>query len=205
MGFRTPPKPTLQHDYYLVIDLEATCCDVNNLPKPQITIPKYETETIEIGAVMADARTFEPVAQFSTFVRPVRHPELTEFCTELTTIQQADLVDAPLFPQALAALTDWAGQFSGYLFCSWGNYDRRQFEQDCHYHRIAYPFRGGHVNLKFQFTEQHQLAEHCHMEAALERTQLPLVGTHHRGIDDARNMVRMLPWVFGNEPLPRSP
>ena len=204
MGVRPPPRPTLQHDYYLVIDLEATCCDLNNLPRPQITIPKYETETIEIGAVMADARTFESVAQFSTFVQPIRNPQLTEFCTQLTTIQQSDVAGAPLFPQALAELISWADNYPRHLFCSWGNYDRRQFEQDCFFHRVDYPFRGGHLNLKFQFTEQHQLSEHCHMEAALKRTALTFIGTHHRGIDDARNMVRMLPWVFGNEPLPRS-
>ena len=35
------------------------------------------------------------------------------------------------------------------------------------------------------------------MAGALRRVGLPLVGTHHRGIDDARNIARLLPWVLG--------
>ena len=34
------------------------------------------------------------------------------------------------------------------------------------------------------------------MGAALRRVGLPLVGTHHRGIDDARNIVRLLRWTL---------
>lgn len=71
----------MQHDNYLVIDLEATCCDSG-------TIPQGEMEMIEIGAVVADARSLQPVDEFGAFVRPVRHPILTEFCTALTSITQ---------------------------------------------------------------------------------------------------------------------
>jgi inhibitor of KinA sporulation pathway (predicted exonuclease) len=35
------------------------------------------------------------------------------------------------------------------------------------------------------------------MAAALRRVGLPLRGTHHRGIDDARNIARLLPWIVG--------
>ena len=47
----------MRYDYYLVIDLEATCCD-------QGTIPAGKMEIIEIGAVMADARSLQPVDDF---------------------------------------------------------------------------------------------------------------------------------------------
>ncbi|MEM6997030.1 MAG: 3'-5' exonuclease, partial [Myxococcota bacterium] len=68
-------------DYYLVIDLEATCDDAG-------AVPKHESEIIEIGAVLADAFTLAPCEEFQTFVRPVRHPTLTEFCVGLTHITQ---------------------------------------------------------------------------------------------------------------------
>jgi len=35
------------------------------------------------------------------------------------------------------------------------------------------------------------------MDGALRRVGLPLVGTHHRGIDDARNIARILPFALG--------
>ena len=39
-----------QYDYYLVLDLEATCCDKG-------TIKRHQMEIIEIGAVMVEAQT----------------------------------------------------------------------------------------------------------------------------------------------------
>ncbi len=37
---------------------------------------------------------------------------------------------------------------------------------------------------------------------ALRRVGLRFEGTPHRGIDDARNIVRLLPYALGVEPLP---
>ena len=105
-------------DHYLVIDLEATCCD-------QGTIRLGETETIEIGSVMADAGSLNPVDEFSIFVRPVRHPVLTEFCTKLTSITQADVDGTAGFRDALTQLIHWANSYPNYVFSSWGEYDRK--------------------------------------------------------------------------------
>src|SRR5690606_20200970 len=79
-------RTNMQHRDYLVIDLEATCDNAG-------AVPKREMEIIEIGAVLVDRTSFEPIAEFQTFVRPVRHPKLTRFCQELTSITQAQ-VDA---------------------------------------------------------------------------------------------------------------
>ena len=35
------------------------------------------------------------------------------------------------------------------------------------------------------------------MTQALRLCRLPLEGTHHRGMDDARNIARTLPWITG--------
>jgi 3'-5' exoribonuclease 1 len=35
----------------------------------------------------------------------------------------------------------------------------------------------------------------------LELTSLPLEGTHHRGIDDARNIAKLLPYILGQKKL----
>jgi inhibitor of KinA sporulation pathway (predicted exonuclease) len=68
-----------QYDYFLVLDLEATCCDRG-------TIKRHEMEIIEIGAVMVGAKTLTIRDEFQTFIKPVRHPVLTEFCKSLTSI-----------------------------------------------------------------------------------------------------------------------
>ena len=126
--------------FYLVIDLEATCDESYKIPKPQ-------TEIIEIGAVLADAATLEPVDEIGIFVRPVVHRQLTPFCTQLTSITQADVDGAPLFPKAIAAL---AAALKGrdFLFCSWGDYDKNQLERDARRHGVSLPLGKEHLNLK---------------------------------------------------------
>ncbi len=181
--------------HYVVIDLEATCSDDNSLPREQ-------TEIIEIGAVLADATTLQPVREFQTFVRPVRHRVLTPFCTQLTTITQ-DLVDtAPRFPEALAALRTFL-QGTEALFCSWGNYDRNQFQRDARFHGVVLPFGERHLNLKEEFSRQREDSGRYGVGAALRVLGLQFEGTAHRGIDDARNITRMLPWILGRAPMPR--
>lgn len=183
----------MKFDYYLVIDLEATCCD-------QGTIRREETEIIEIGAVIADARTLASLDDFTTFIRPIRHPRLTEFCTELTGITQTDVDDAPRFREALVALVDWLAEYPNHLFCSWGDYDRKQLERECRFHKVVYPFPDGHLNLKQQFSDRLGVRKRFGMAGALRKVGLDLQGTHHRGIDDARNIAKLLPYAVGTEP-----
>lgn len=171
--------------YYLIVDVEATCSDDG-------TIPRHEMEIVEIAAVMQNSRTFEVEAEFNTFVRPLRHPELTEFCTRLTRITTQDVSDAPGFPVALDQMEKWMHGFKDSLFCSWGDYDRKQFIQDCEHHRVPYPFAPGHLNLKTEFAQVVGIKKTVGMSKALRHLGMELEGKHHRGLDDARNMARIV-------------
>lgn len=165
----------------LIVDLEATCGG---------GIPRAQTEIIEIGAVLVDRPTLEPVDEFQTFVRPIRHPILTAFCTELTTIRQSDVEHAPRFPEAIANLVRWLDGRRP-LFASWGDYDWNQLARDAAHHRIALPFGKEHLNLKRAFSERLGVTKRFGMGQALRHVGLRLDGTHHRGIDDARNIARL--------------
>jgi len=171
----------MESECYLVVDFESTCDDAGAVPRP-------ESEIIEIGAVRVDGRTLEPIDELATFVRPVRHPILTRFCTELTTITQAEVDAAPGFVAAAAQLAELG---RGALFCSWGTYDRNKLAEDAEYHGVAMPLGPGHWNLKAAFSKRR-----LGMSEALQRAGLELVGTHHRGIDDARNIARLLPHIL---------
>ncbi len=178
--------------YYLVVDLEATCDDGG-------AVPRAESEIIEIGAVLVEADTLRAVEEFQTFVRPILHPTLTAFCTELTTITQADVDSAPTFPDVAPELAAF-GQ--GAIFCSWGNYDRNQLEADARRHDIAMPLPGPHMNLKDVFARAVGGRRRGNRNA-LARVGLEASGTHHRGIDDARNIARLLPFALGRAPIPQ--
>ena len=180
----------MQTNFYLVIDFEATCCD-------KATIPREQMEIIEFGVVMVDAHSLQVIDQFQSFVRPIRNPELTAFCTQLTSIGQQDVNSAPSFIEVVASFKTWLNQYHGFVFCSWGDYDLKQLWQDCAFHKVPYPISAAHINVKRLLTERQRLRKKPGLGEAIRLAGLEFTGTHHRGIDDAHNIARLLPYIFG--------
>ncbi len=175
----------INQDYYLIVDLEATCSNDKSISSKKM-------EIIEIGAVMLNSTTLEVESEYQTFVKPILYPQLTDFCKSLTSITQEDVDNAPLFPDALKDFQSWFYPFGSYLFCSWGDYDKNQFKLDCKLYNIGYPFASEHLNLKKEYTVVTNSAKKWGMVQVLEQLDLKLEGTHHRGIDDARNIARIV-------------
>lgn len=174
----------------LVVDLEATCSDAD---------PAFDMETIEIGAcwIGADGLVLD---RFRSFVRPVVNPQLTAFCTSLIGIRQADVDSAPLFPVAADALRAFVEkhQQAGSVWMSWGAYDRKQFERDSARHGVSAPIALPHENAKCLFAKAQRIGKEVGMVKACELVGLTLGGTHHRALDDALNIARLLPWALGD-------
>ncbi|MGL5878057.1 MAG: 3'-5' exonuclease, partial [Xenococcaceae cyanobacterium] len=63
------------------------------------------------------------------------------------------------------------------------------------------PLSSKHLNLKQLFSENQNLPKKYGMAQALDLVGIKLVGTHHRGIDDARNIAKLLPYILGREKL----
>lgn len=181
---------TTTNSLLLIVDLEASCSNDG-------TIPREEMEIIEIGAVLAAPASFQVFDEFQAFVRPVRHAALTPFCRELTGIEQTDVDMAELFPCVMARFAAWFAPHAELRFCSWGDYDRKQIAQDCRFHNVPNPMPVEHLNLKRLFQQSLGMRRATGMAEALQKVGLRLEGRHHRGIDDARNIARLLPFVFG--------
>ena len=166
----------------IIFDLEATCWPQHD---------RTDNETIEIGAVKLNAHG-HTVDEFVQFVRPIRFPILSGFCTELTTIQQADVDGAPYFYEAIERFKSWIGVGDvPYMLCSWGFYDRRQLEADCALHHLDTDWLTPHISLKHQHAEISPIKRALGMARALAYEGLAAEGTHHRGIDDARNIAKI--------------
>lgn len=148
-------------------------------------------ETIEIGAVMITAKNYEICSEFQTFVPPVRNPNLTTFCQELTHISQSDVDSAPDFKVAMSNLINWADTFDYVDFGSWGYYDEKQLKQDCSFHSIPYLMTRPHRNIKVEFSKYLGVSKGYGMSKALNRLGLKLEGTHHRALDDVRNIAKI--------------
>jgi inhibitor of KinA sporulation pathway (predicted exonuclease) len=147
-------------------------------------------EIIEIGAVYLDSSRGPVVDEFARFVRPVLSPKLSQFCKKLTSITQVDVDGAETFFSVFNEFLNWIGD-APFVLCSWGAYDLNQFRSDCTRHGIQLPESfERHINLKEEFARLYSVRS-CGMAAALKRTGLPLKGTHHRGIDDARNIAEL--------------
>lgn len=98
---------------FIVVDVEATCW-----AEPR---PRDRMEIIEIGAVRLD-EDLNLAGEFTSFVGPVVEPALSAFCTELTSITQAEVDDADPFSMVFPEFIDWIGDAEVRL-CSWGFYD----------------------------------------------------------------------------------
>jgi len=170
---------------YIILDLEATCKENDQT---------FENEIIEIGAVKVNDK-LETIDEFSAFLKPVINPILTPFCTKLTTITQPDVNGAKNPKQVIQDFISWCND-DNYILCSWGFYDKKQFKHDCNYHRLQTRWLNPHISLKHQFAEIKKIRP-CGMGKALNMLKLPLEGTHHRGIDDARNISKIFKDCFG--------
>lgn len=179
---------------YLLVDIEATCCNKG-------TILKDEVETIEIGAVMIDGENLYQTSTYCSFIRPVVKTELTDFCKSLTTISQKDVDSARLFPEVFSEFLKWAGDPDSLIFCSWGDFDWKQIGQDCKRHGVDNWLPSEKMNLKTEFSHKLNVSRRYGMAKALVKCGIRLEGTHHRGIDDAKNMSRMMPYIVGHAPI----
>ncbi len=177
---------------YIVFDLEATCWEKGM---------KYQNEIIEIGALLINENK-EIESEFQRFVKPIRFPILSGFCKELTSISQDQVDKAAYFYEVVEEFKDWFEcEKEEYQLCSWGFYDKNQLINDCQISNLDDRWVSRHVSLKHQYQKIKRLRRAIGMKRALKNEKIPLEGTHHRGIDDARNINKIFTkyfddWVF---------
>jgi len=169
-------------DKIVVVDLETTCWEKRQ--RDQIM------EAIEAGICLLDIGSGEITQRQSILIRPV-YSVVSEFCTRLTTLTQEVVETGIEFREACMKLED-EYQTKKRVWASYGDFDRRQFERECRLKNVSYPFGSRHINIKTLFGIKHRLAEEIDMDKALAVLGFELIGTHHRGVDDAYNAARIL-------------
>jgi ribA/ribD-fused uncharacterized protein len=177
-------------DCFAVLDFEATCEDGVTW-EPQ--------EVIELPLVLVDAVTGAKVSEFRTYVRPVHRPRLTAFCTSLTGIQQSSVDGAPRWKEAFTRAQAWLASelarlgFQNCTLVTCGDWDlKTMLPKQC-------ALSGEHVpecfsrwlNIK-NFFQQVTGRPGKGMPHMLEALKLELQGHHHSGLDDSRNIARIL-------------
>ncbi len=174
---------------YIIFDLEATCWERSNTLN-------LSHEIIEIGAVKLDQHLNE-ISLFQCFVKPTINPILSDFCTELTSIQQSDVDQAPTFEDAIDQFVRWIDDHEPVVL-SWGYYDKSQLIKECEEKKVKseiIQLLNNHHSLKHEFAEITK-RKPCGMQKALNILNIELIGTHHRGIDDAQNIAKIFKNIF---------
>ena len=143
---------------------------------------------------MVDVAALERVEWRSILVRPACST-VSAYCTQLTTLTQADVEAGIPLAEACRVLTE-EYQSGQRLFASFGDYDRQQFERNCARcsgaFGIPYPFGPTHLNVKNLAAVAYGWSREVGMSEALKRAGQSLEGTHHRGSDDAWNIAGLL-------------
>jgi len=169
----------------IVVDLESTC-DAGG------RMAAHEMELIEIGAVKVRLEDGEILSTFRSFVRPLNHPKLSEFCTQLTGIRQREIDSADLFPQVLKEFQSWLNH-PFWTWASWGDFDRRLLHRELE--RVGEdPLFAEHLNLKAIAKDAWGLKK-TGMKEVLRQQGLAPIGTHHRALDDATSVAQLVPMM----------
>jgi len=185
---RPGSKRKMNRDIALVVDLEATCW--RGHPPTGM-----HNEIIEIGISGVDYKTKEIKFKDTILVKP-KYSEISAFCTELTSIDQA-LIDREgvSFEKACQILRD-KYKSRDRIWLSWGEYDKNQVERDCKLKGVENPFGRTHFNLKPLFSFAFGIKQDLGVAGALSHLGLEFEGNAHRAIDDAYNTALILQHTF---------
>ena len=168
---------------YIILDLEATCWQGNAMSR--------NPEIIEIGAYRVNGYR-EWIDQFQAFIKPVQHPRLSSYCTELTGITQEQVGKAKSFEHVFPLFEDWFYHLDGpHLMCTWGGMDMELIHAESSRHDVDDMFLPPCINLKEQYAMMHRLPKEVGLIKALEYAEIDFEGSHHRALDDAYNTAKL--------------
>ena len=168
-----------------VVDVESTCW------MPRESKPSgAESEIIEVGIVQCNMLTQEVVKSDSIMIKPIE-AGISPFCTELTTLTQADVDKGITYAEACAMLKK-EYRSDQIAWASHGDYDREMFVKNSKRRGVPYPFNKTHFNVKAINTLKLRKKAGFGVERALQYYGMQFEGTPHRGIDDAKNIARLL-------------
>eukprot|EP00928_Gymnodinium_smaydae_P062687 TRINITY_DN46497_c0_g1_i1.p1 TRINITY_DN46497_c0_g1~~TRINITY_DN46497_c0_g1_i1.p1 ORF type:complete len:265 (-),score=27.70 TRINITY_DN46497_c0_g1_i1:234-1028(-) len=173
-------------DFYLVIDFEAS----------GISPDSRTWEIVEFPIVVVEASTCRVLpAEFHSYVRPTENPLLSRECKQNCGISQSDVDAAPPLAEVVQQVVRWVAQLrlnGNALVLTCGDYDLgtalvTEAERKC---IPLPPWLRCWCNVKVPFEARY--GKRMGMKGMLQRLGLTLEGRHHSGIDDARNIAKIV-------------
>ncbi len=174
--------------YLLVLDFEA------NSERDEKIVPQ---EIIEFPIVVIDTEKMEIMKDkiFHSYVKPTVK-QLTPFITELTHITKDMIKDQPDILEVLKNAEEFVKsnfKEDEYCFVTCGDFDFRCLAREAFYKKFQYSdvFKK-YINIKDVFNCFTGVKQKTGMKSMLEHFKLPLDGHHHSGIDDSKNIAKIM-------------
>ena len=180
---------------FCILDFEATCDNSRKFkPMEVIEFPSVLTYINENNEVVT-------VDTFQVYCKPEVNPKLTKFCTELTGITQ-EMVDKGIkFIDALQMHQEWLKKNmkdgDNVYIVTCGDWDMMtMMRQQCKLLNIDVPTKyRTWINIKegykYVYHGRDDKKKSCSMMTMLTEQKIELLGRHHSGIDDCKNLVRI--------------
>ncbi|XP_064631479.1 3'-5' exoribonuclease 1-like [Lineus longissimus] len=177
------------YDYLAVIDFEATC-DENNA--------HYNHEIIEFPIAIIETKNIKMIADRQEYCRPTINRRLTPFCTQLTGITQSTVDKADTFPDVLKRVEAWMEEHgltkkSSFAVVTDGPWDMGRFlHAQCLHNKIPFPRWGMKwVNIRKAYRNYYSFRK-ATLKSMLENLGMTFEGHQHSGIDDTKNIARVV-------------
>lgn len=174
--------------YYCVLDFEATCIENKVIHNQEIiqfpsVLYKYSNSKLEY------------LGEFNEYVRPSINPKLSEFCKNLTGIQQETIDNADFFKSVFKRHFLWLSDHvsdGNVVFITVGNWDLE----------IMLPKQLKLLNMKNnkKYTKWINIKESYKkfynykpsgLLDMLTHLEMKFIGKQHNGLDDTRNTARI--------------
>lgn len=169
-------------DKIVMVDVESTCWR-GQPPTGQMN------EIIEVGICSINIDDLSISDKNSYIVKPT-YSIVSDFCTELTGLTQEIVDNGETFANICNKIQNEYGSRSR-IWVSYGEYDKNQFKKCCRIFDVEYPFSDMHWNLKAMASIFYGWKE-MGMDKLLDKLGIKMDGRHHRGIDDAYNISKIL-------------
>ena len=186
--------------YYCVLDFEANCSGEQ----------KRDHEIIEFPAILIESSTGKTISEFRTFVHTIKTGKVSKFINKLTNITDDDLKTGVVWsnqnrqgypPGALELFEEWCNKngitSENTMMITCGDWDLKTMlprQLIITNTRLSIPMQklfGVWNNVKISYVKYWKLKKRMGMARMLEHSKIPLVGHHHSGIDDTRNIAKI--------------
>ena len=179
--------------FYCVLDFEATCIKDKVLYNqeiiqfPSILYKYYETDETD--------KTLEYLDEFNEYVKPEINPILSDFCKELTGIQQETVDNADTFKNVLKRHYLWLlshNALENLIFITVGNWDLDiMFPNQLKLVGMKNKKEYLHwINIKDAFRDCYKHKPSGLLDM-LKFLNMEFIGHQHNGLDDTRNTARI--------------